>query len=48
MKKHSKIKREVIDTYIVFSNSDESKNIIVFKDENGKSRVIRENEKLRD
>ena len=48
MKKHSKIKREVIDTYIVFSNSDESKNIIVFKDENGKSRVIRANEKLRD
>lgn len=48
MKKNSKIKREVIDTYIVFSNSDESKNIIVFKDENGKSRVIRANEKLRD
>ena len=48
MKKYSKIKREVIDTYIVFSNSDESKNIIVFKDENGKSRAIRANEKLRD
>ena len=44
MKKHSKIKREIIDTYIVFSNSDNSKNIIVFKDENGKSRVIRANE----
>lgn len=29
-------------------NSDESKNIIVFKDENGKSRAIRANEKLRD
>ena len=48
MKEYSKIKREVIDTYIIFSNSDESKNIIVFKDENGKSRVIRANEKLRD
>ena len=46
MKKHSKIKREIIDTYIVFSNSDNSKNIIVFKDENGKSRVIRANETL--
>ena len=32
MKKHSKIKREIIDTYIVFSNNDNSKNIIVFKD----------------
>ena len=48
MKEYSKIKREVIDTYIIFSNSDESKNIIVFKDKNGKSRVIRANEKLRD
>ena len=48
MKEYSKIKREVIDTYIIFSNSDESKNIIVFKDENGKSRVIWANEKLRD
>ena len=47
MKKHSKIKREIIDTYIVFSNSDDSKNIIVFKDGNGKSRVIRANETLR-
>ena len=28
MKEYSKIKREVIDTYIIFSNSDESKNII--------------------
>ena len=46
MKRHSKIKREIIDTYIVFSNSDNSKNIIVFKDENGKSRVIRANETL--
>lgn len=47
MKKHSKIKREVIDTYIIFSNSDESKNIIVFKDENGNSKIIRANETLR-
>ena len=47
MKKHSKIKREIIDTYIVFSNSDESKNAIVFKDGNGKSRIIRANETLR-
>ena len=47
MKKHSKIKREIIDTYIVFSNSDNSKNIIVFKDENGKSKIIRANETLR-
>lgn len=39
MKKHSKIKREIIDTYIVFSNSDNSKNIIVFKDGNGKSKM---------
>ena len=46
MKKHSKIKREIIDTYIVFSNSDDSKNIIVFKDGNGKSRIIRANETL--
>ena len=35
MKKHSKIKREIIDTYIVF------------KDGNGKSRIIRANETLR-
>ena len=56
MKKHSKIKREIIDTYIVFSNSDNSKNIIpltstraiAFKDGNGKSRIIRANETLRD
>lgn len=48
MKKYSKIKREIIDTYIVFSNNDNSKNIIVFKDENGKSRFIRANEALRD
>ena len=47
MKKHSKIKREIIDTYIVFSNSDNSKNIIVFKDGDGKARVIRANETLR-
>ena len=47
MKKHSKIKREIIDTYIVFSNSDNSKNIIVFKDGNGKSKIIRANETLR-
>ena len=46
MKKHSKIKREIIDTYIVFSNSYDSKNIIVFKDGNGKSRIIRANETL--
>lgn len=48
MKRHSKIKREIIDTYIVFSNSDETKNIIVFKDENGNSRAIRANKLLRD
>lgn len=47
MKKHSKIKREIIDTYIIFSNSDNSKNVIVFKDGNGKSRAIRANETLR-
>ncbi len=47
MKNHSKIKREIIDTYIVFSNSDDSKNVIVFKDGNGKSRIIRANETLR-
>ena len=47
MKRHSKIKREIIDTYIVFSNNDNSKNIIVFKDGNGKSRIIRANETLR-
>lgn len=47
MKKHSKIKREIIDTYIVFSNSDDSKNIIVFKDGNGNSKIIRANETLR-
>ena len=45
MKKHSKFKREIIDTYIVFRNSDNSKNIIVFKDENGKARVIKANER---
>lgn len=48
MKKHSKIKRETIDTYIVFSNSDESKNIIAFKEKTGKTRVIRANKLLRD
>lgn len=48
MKRHSKIKREIIDTYIIFSNSDETKNIIVFKDENGKSRAIGANKLLRD
>jgi len=47
VKKHSKIKREIIDTYIVFSNSDDSKNVIVVKDGNGKSRIIRANETLR-
>lgn len=47
MKKHSKIKREIIDTYIVFSNSDDSKNVIVFKDGNGKSKIIRANKTLR-
>lgn len=47
MKKYSKIKREIIDTYVVFSNSDNSKNIIVFKDGNGKSRIIRANKILR-
>ena len=47
MKKHSKIKREIIDTYIVFSNNDDSKNVIVFKDGNGKSRIIRANVTLR-
>jgi DNA-directed RNA polymerase specialized sigma24 family protein len=48
MKRHSKIKRESIDTYIIFSNSDESKNIIAFKDVNGKARIIRVNRLLRD
>jgi RNA polymerase sigma-70 factor (ECF subfamily) len=48
MKKHSRIKRESIDTYIIFSNSDESKNIIAFKDVNGKARIIRVNRLLRD
>ena len=47
MKKHSKIKREIIDTYIVFSNSDDSKNVIVFKGGNGNSKIIRANETLR-
>ena len=47
MKNHSKIKREIIDTYIVFSNSDDSKNVIVFKDGNGNSKIIRANETLR-
>lgn len=47
MKKHSKIKREIIDTYIVFSNSDDSKNVIVFKDGNGNSKIIKANETLR-
>lgn len=47
MKKHSKIKREIIDTYIVFSNSDDSKNVIVFKDGKGNSKIIRANETLR-
>ena len=48
MKKHSRIKREIIDTYVVFSNNDESKNIIVFKDTNRKSRVIRVNNIIRE
>ena len=48
MKKYSKIKRELIDTYIIFSNSDESKNIVVFKDTTGKSRVIRVDKILRE
>jgi hypothetical protein len=30
MRKHSKIKREVIDTYIVFSNSDEKVKILLY------------------
>lgn len=47
MKKHLKIKREIIDTYIVFSNSDDSKNVIVFKDGNGNSKIIKANETLR-
>lgn len=48
MKKHSRIKREIIDTYIVFSNNDESKNIIVFKDSNRKSRAVRVNNNIRE
>ena len=48
MKKHSRIKREIIDTYIVFSNNDESKNIIVFKDTNIKSRAVRVNNNIRE
>ena len=48
MKKYRKIKRELIDTYIIISNNDESKNIIAFKDVNGKSRIIRANKILRD
>ena len=48
MKKHSRIKREIIDTYIVFSNNDESRNIIVFKDINRKSRVVRVNNNIRE
>lgn len=44
MKKHL-IKREKIDTYIVFSNNN-SKNIIMFKDVNGKTKIIRANEIL--
>lgn len=48
MKKHSRIKREIIDTYIVFSNNDESKNIIVFKDINRKSRAVRVNNNIRE
>lgn len=48
MKKHSRIKREIIDTYVVFSNNDESKNIIVFKDTNRKSRAIRVNNIIRE
>ena len=48
MKKHSRIKREIIDIYIVFSNNDESRNIIVFKDINRKSRVVRVNNNIRE
>ena len=48
MKKYSRIKREIIDTYIVFSNNDESKNIIVFKDTNRKSRAVRVNNNIRE
>lgn len=48
MKKYSKIKRELIDTYIIFSNRDESKNVVVFKDTTGKSRVIRVDKILRE
>ena len=48
MKRHSRIKREIIDTYIVFSNHDESKNIIVFKDTNRKSRAVRVNNNIRE
>lgn len=48
MKEYRKIKRELIDTYIIISNNDESKNIIAFKDVNGKSRIIRANKILRD
>ena len=48
MKEYRKIKRKLIDTYIIISNNDESKNIIAFKDVNGKSRIIRANKILRD
>ena len=44
MKKHL-IKREKIDTYIVISINN-SKNIIMFKDVNGKTKIIRANEIL--
>lgn len=48
MKKYSKIKRENIGEYVLFSNEKGSKNVVSFKDGQGKRKVLRINEKMRD
>lgn len=48
MKKYSKIKRENIGEYVLFSNEKGTKNVVSFKDGQGKRKILRINEKMRE
>lgn len=41
MRKKYKFKREILESYIVISNEDDSKNIATFKDGDGKANYVR-------
>ena len=40
MKKYSKIKRENIGEYVLFSNEKGTKNVVAFKDGQGKRKIL--------